>query len=57
MAEPVDGFTVWSESGSVILILSNRYGDDDVQYTFNPADAIKIARALLMHARYARLKT
>ena len=52
MTEPVDGYTVWHEQGKVIMILSNRYGDDE-QYTFKPDDAATLATALLTHARWA----
>lgn len=46
---PIDGFTVsHTADGQVVLCLSSRYGDTD-EFEFPPADAARIARALLRH--------
>lgn len=49
MDGPVDGFSVETVDGRVVLTLSNRYGEGDV-FVFEALDALRIGTALIDHA-------
>lgn len=48
--DPVDGFSVEHDDDSVILTLSNRYGESE-SYTLDPLSAVRIGHALVAHSQ------